>query len=135
MALADPKKAEAITNAPRPTTTSGVCSLLGMTNYCSKFIVNYASITVPLRGLTKKNIPFQWRLTHENALVELKTALTSASVMAYFDTGKCMEPTVDTNPIGLGARLQQHSSSRDDHKVIAYASRALSPVEQRYSQT
>ena len=32
------------------------------------------------------------------------------------------------NPTGLGARLQQHSSSRDDHKVIAYASRALSPV-------
>ena len=82
----DPKKVEAITNDPGPTTISGVCSLLGMTNYCSKFIVNYASITVPLRELTKKNIPFQWRLTHENAWVELKTALTFAPVMAYFDT-------------------------------------------------
>ena len=55
--------------------------------------------------------------------------------MAYFDTEKCTELTVDASPTGLGATLQQHSSSRDDRKVIAYTSRALSPVEQRYSQT
>ena len=131
----DPKKIEAITHAPRPTTITGVRSLLGMTNYCSKFIVNYASITAPLRDLTKINTPFQWRSTHENAWVKLKEALTSAPVMAYFDTQKCTELTLDASPTGLGAILQQHSPSRDDHKVIAYASRALSPVEQRYSQT
>jgi hypothetical protein len=56
----NPKKIEAITNAPRPTNVSGVRSLLGMTNYCSKFIANYASITTPLRQLTKKNAKFQW---------------------------------------------------------------------------
>jgi hypothetical protein len=55
--------------------------------------------------------------------------------MAYFDTTKCTELIVDASPTGLGAILQQHTPGNEDHKVIAYASRALSPVEQRYSQT
>ena len=131
----DPKKIAAITNAPRPTTVSGVRSLLGMTNYCSKFIMNYASITTPLRQLTKKNARFQWLPAHESAWKTLTRALTSAPVMAYFDTNKCTELIVDASPTGLGAILQQHTPDKQDHKVIAYASRALSPVEQRYSQT
>ena len=130
----DPKKVEAIANAPRPTNISGVRSLLSMTD-CSKFIVNYASHTTPLRELTKENTPFQWYPTHENAWVKFKIALTSAPLMAYCDTGKCTELTMDASPTGLGTILQQRSPSRDDHKILAYASRALSPVQQRYSQT
>jgi hypothetical protein len=72
---------------------------------------------------------------HENAWKTLTIALTSAPVMAYFDTTKCTELIVDASPTGLGAILQQHTPGNEDHKVIAYASRALSPVEQRYSQT
>ncbi|CAB3997330.1 Hypothetical predicted protein, partial [Paramuricea clavata] len=131
----DPKKIEAIVNAPRPTNVSGVRSLLGVTNYCSKFIANYASITTPLRQLTKKNAKFQWLPVHENAWKTLTKALTSAPVMAYFDITKCTELIVDASPTGLNAILQQHTPGNEDHKVIAYASRALSPVEQRYSQT
>ncbi|CAB4003757.1 Hypothetical predicted protein [Paramuricea clavata] len=97
----DPKKIAAIVNAPRPTNVSGVRSLL--------FIANYASITTPLRQLTKKNAKFQWLPVHENARKTLKKALTSAPVMAYFDTTKCTELIVDASPTGLGAILQQHT--------------------------
>ena len=47
----DPKKIDAFANTKQPTTVSEVRSLLGMANYSSKFIKNYATITEPLREL------------------------------------------------------------------------------------
>lgn len=44
----DPKRVEAFANTQRPTTASEVRGLLGMANYSSKFIKDYASITQPL---------------------------------------------------------------------------------------
>jgi hypothetical protein len=41
----DPKKVEAFANTQQPTTVSEVRSLLGMANYSSKFIKDYATIT------------------------------------------------------------------------------------------
>jgi transposase InsO family protein len=38
-------------------------------------------------------------------------------------------------PVGLSAILLQKSSGKDDRRVVAYASRSLSDVETRYSQT
>ena len=49
--------------------------------------------------------------------------------MAYFDQKKDTTILVDASPVGLGAILIQSG------KAICYASRALSDVEQRYSQT
>ena len=49
--------------------------------------------------------------------------------MSYFDPAKETQLCVDASPAGLAAIMSQ------DNKIIAYASRALSPVEQRYSQT
>ena len=49
--------------------------------------------------------------------------------MAYFDASKPTTVIVDACPSGLGALLTQ------DGRVISYASRALSSVESRYSQT
>ena len=49
--------------------------------------------------------------------------------MSYFDSRKQTEITVDASPVGLGGLLMQ------DGKVLSHASRALSDVESRYSQT
>ena len=49
--------------------------------------------------------------------------------MAYFDPKKTTDVIVDASPVGLGAILAQQG------KIISYASRALTDVEQRYSQT
>ena len=48
----DPKKVEAICNASPPQNASDIKSFLGMTQYVSRFIPNYATITAPLRLLT-----------------------------------------------------------------------------------
>ena len=41
----------------------------------------------------------------------------------------------DASPTGLSAILVQKSSASDDKRVVAYASRTLTPVEHWYSQT
>ena len=70
-----------------------------------------------------------WTGEQENSFQTLKDTLTSDTIMAYFDPSKETELWVDASPIGLAAILSQ------ENKIVSYASRALSPTEQRYSQT
>ena len=42
---------------------------------------------------------------------------------------------VDGSPFGLGAILAQREYQDHQYKIISYASRPLTPVERRYSQT
>ena len=65
----------------------------------------------------------------------VNAALTNKQVMSYFYLSKEAEVIVDASPTGLGAILLQRTPGQHDNKVIAYASRALTEVEQRYSQT
>lgn len=53
-------KIEAIVTMTQPTTVSEVRSLLGMTQYVSRFIQGYATITSPLRNLTQQEVPWTW---------------------------------------------------------------------------
>ncbi|CAB3998539.1 Transposon Tf2-9 poly [Paramuricea clavata] len=131
----DPQRVVDLQNVATPTTVQEVRSLLGMANYSSQYIPNFATITAPLRLLTKNDTPFVWTTAHKNAFDNLKAALTSAPCMAYFDIHKETFVVVDASPVGVSAILSQKSSNVANSKVIAYASRALSPVETRYSQT
>ena len=131
----DPTKVEAIKNVKPPTTISGVRSFLGMATYCAKFIPNFSSVSQPLRDLTKKDAAFQWSEEQERSFNSIKELLTSAKVLAYFDPHKQTELITDASPFGLSAILLQKSPGMDDRRVVAYASRSLSDVETRYSQT
>ena len=55
--------------------------------------------------------------------------------MAYFDTKKCNLVIVDRSPYGIRAILAQKEHNSQQYKILLYASRSLSPVEKRYSQT
>ena len=77
----DPKKVEANHNASPPQNTSDI----GMTQYVSRFIPNYATITAPLRFLTRQDTPWKWEQEERKALEELKEVLVGDEVMSYFD--------------------------------------------------
>ena len=125
----DPDKIRTINDTPEPTSVAEVRSFLGMCQYVARFISGYATTTEPLRNLTKKDTTWKWGNQEQQAFDKLKQVLTGAHVMANFDASKPRELTVDASPTGLGAILIQNG------KVIYYASRALTPTEQRYSQT
>ena len=125
----DPEKVTLIQNTEAPKNVSEVRSFLGMTQYVSRFIPGYAIKTEPLRALTKKDAPWKWTRKEAEAFEKLKQALSDTPVMAYFDSTQDTKVIVDASPVGIGAILTQND------RVISYASRALTPTEQRYSQT
>jgi len=126
---AEPKKIEAIKNTPIPKDIIEIRSFLAMTNYVGRFIPNYSTVTEPLRRLTKQNCKLEWNKEQQEAFDKLKEELVADRVMVYFDPRKETMLIVDASPVGLAAILTQEG------RIIAYASRALTDVESRYSQT
>lgn len=125
----DPKKVEAVRAAEPPTNASQVRSFLGMMTYSARFINGFATVSEPLRRLTVKDAEWTWGPEQQTAFQELKARMTDSATIAYYDPNASIEVFTDASPVGLGAVLVQ------DNKVVAYASRALTPVESRYSQT
>lgn len=96
----DPCKVESILKLAIPVNVSECRSLLGMTNYVSCFIPNYADVVRPIRELTKNNVNFVWDPEQEQSFNELKTKLLSKDVMAYFDPNQDTDVIVDASPSG-----------------------------------
>jgi len=107
---------------------------LDMTNFCNRFIPNYATLTEPLRRLTKKETAFAWQEEQQTTLDSLKNQFSPSTVMAFYNPTADTKLIVDAGPVGLGAILSQEPAD-GTYKPIAYGSRALTDIEQRYSQT
>ncbi|KAL7851862.1 hypothetical protein SRHO_G00176470 [Serrasalmus rhombeus] len=116
---ADPKKVTAIKEASAPDNPTEVRSLLGMATYCSRFIKDFASISAPLRELTKKGTPWHWGPEQAKALQTLKDSLTNETIMSYFDPDKQTELLVDASPVGLGAILYQLGKDETEREALA----------------
>ncbi len=128
----DPEKVQAIHNMTPPKSTSAVRSFLGMATYCAKFIPSFSDTSHPLRNLTNQNVQFQWSQEQQTSFENIKEMLSNDSTMAY---SKNTEQTTDASPVGLSAILSQKTPGTNNRKIVAFASRSLSDVETRYSQT
>lgn len=126
-------RVEAVQNAREPTCVSEVRSFLGLVNFSAKFIPNLAIVAEPLRKLCRQNVKFEWKSEQKEAFAELKSRLAKAETLAYFDKSARTEVIADAGPVGLGAVLVQWQNG--ERRVVYYASRVLSDVERRYSQT
>ena len=81
----------------------------------------------------KKNVRFVWGQEQDHAFYQLKKAVTHSDVLAYFKNDCTTRIVIDAFPVGLGAVLTQLQDGF--WRVISYASRSLTNVESRYSQT
>ena len=102
-------------------------------NFSAKFIPNLASVAEPLRRLCRQNTKFEWKQEQRDAFAELKSRLANAGTLAYFDRSAPTEVIADAGPVGLRAVLVQLQNG--ERRAVYYASRSLSDVERRYSQT
>ena len=127
------EKVKAVNEAREPQSVSEVKSFLGLVNFNARFIPDLATVAEPLRRLTKKGEPFVFGPEQQAAFTELKRRLTQAETLGYFDRSAKTKIIADASPVGLGAVLVQEHNG--DNRVICYASRGLSEVERRYSQT
>ena len=106
----------------------GVQRLIGMVKYLSTFLSSLSELCQPLRKLTHKDVGWQWTQEQEHAFKSLKVAVTQAPVLRYFSPQAQTEGQGDASQNGLGFVLLQEG------QPATYASRALNPAEQRYSQ-
>lgn len=131
---ADPKKVDAIKAFKRPTDVKQLRSFLGLANYCARFINDFSTTTAPLRDLTKKHQVWSWTSKHQQAFEKVKQDIAHDCTMAFYNPNYATQVTVDASPVGLGAMLSQ-AQPDGTFRNVAYASRSLSAVECRYSQT
>ncbi|RXN11392.1 Transposon Ty3-G Gag-Pol poly [Labeo rohita] len=128
----DPDKTRAVLQMKEPGTVSEVRSFLGMVNQLGKFIPCLAEKDRPLRDLLSKRNHWGWGKAQQEAFSELKRELSSTPVLALYNPNKELKLSADTSSYGLGAVLLQ--KEEEQWKPVVYASRSLTPTEQRYAQ-
>ena len=121
----DPKKVEAIHKMPPPEEPQELQKFLGMTTYLSLFIPSLSTFTDPLQELLQKDSEFTWNNSYQEAFDAVKQMVCKDTTLRYFDSWKPIVIQVDVSQKGLGAALLQ------DGCPIAFASKALTPMEQR----
>jgi hypothetical protein len=80
-----------------------------------------------LRGLLKKGADFQWTQKHHKTFNSLKDMISKEVTLAYYDPKKETTLQVDASTRGLGSVILQ------EDRPIAFASKSLTPTEQRYA--
>lgn len=123
----DPDKVASIKSIPPPENVKDLQRFLGMVQYLSPFVAHMADHTDALRGLLRKDSEWQWTATHQRAFEALKERISESTTLTYFDPRKPTVIQVDASQKGVGAALLQ------DNKPVAFASKALTPTEQRYA--
>lgn len=97
------------------------------------FIPDFATTADPLRKLARKGEPLVWGEEQEISFQKLKGQVASAPALAYFVKNPCIRVIAVASQVGLEAVLVQEKGGKS--RAIYYASRSLSQVERRYSQT
>lgn len=128
------EKVNAIQNFRKPTSCQEVKSFLGLVTFIDRFLVNRAERTEHLRHLAKSE-QFYWTDKEDEEFESLRNLSTyTIRKLGYYNPRDKTELYVDASPTGLGAILIQFDS-QSMPRVIACASKALTPTEQRYPQT
>ena len=87
----------------------------------------------PLRDLLSKQNAWVWGESQQRAFQEIKQELSSAPILALYDPNLDTVVSADASSFGLGAVLMQKQPDASWRPVV-YASRSLTPTEQRYAQ-
>ena len=152
----DPKATNAVTAMKhlKPQTVGEVRRLMGLLGVYRRHIKNFAQTAKPIYDLlnhdlpkekntnpTRQNprlrsgqlpssLPVEWGPSHQSALDVLIDKITSPPLLAYPDYDAPFIVHTDASQDGLGAVLYQKQNGTT--RVIAYASRTLTPCEQNY---
>ena len=125
----DPKNIDAIIQMPVPQNKAQLQSFIGLCNYLTCYVPHLTDILSPLCTITAKASEFQWEKLHSDAFARAKQVIANSCTLQYFNSEDPIVIQVDASSIGVGAALLQQGC------VVSYHSRALTPTQQRYSNT
>lgn len=117
----DAKNIQVVLQWPVPSNVKEVRGFLGLAGYYCKFVRHFGILSRPLTNLLKKNVIFHWTAETQASFDALKTALTSAPVLALPDFSKTFEIETYASAVGVGAVLMQEGHP------LAFLSKALGP--------
>ncbi|GJP33995.1 hypothetical protein CLOM_g18479 [Closterium sp. NIES-68] len=126
----DAKKIEAVRTWKTPENVKELQQFLGFANYYNRFVPQYAKLAAPLTNLLKKNTPYKWETKHQEAVEQLKQALTSAPVLILPDPERDYVIEADASDQAVGAVLMQDQGN--GLQPIAYLSKKLHGAELNY---
>ncbi len=123
-----PAKVNAVANMELPSTREQLRSFLGLATYVGqRFISYYSSLVAPLWDMLKPNSIFEWTSSSTNSFKSLCSSIAGVSSLSWFSPSLPSTIYTDASGLGIGCCLMQEG------KPVAYASRRLTAVEQRYS--
>ncbi len=116
----NPDKVQKVRDWPTPQSAPEVQNILGLAGYCRTFIPAYARVAVTLTRLTEKGREFMWTQEYDAAFNDLKTALTSAPILAYPDLSPNALPFIldtDASSHAIGGVLSQVLPDGKEHVI------------------
>ena len=122
------ERVAAVEKIPPPKTLRQLRRFLGILQYESKFIINYAKELIPLRELLKKGQRWDWTEERQKAFENVKLLFRNAILLEIPDPDGIYYIFTDASIKYYGAVLTQIDSYGERH-IIATASKALNSVE------
>lgn len=113
-----PRKVDAIENFPNPRNVHEVRRFLGLTSFFRRFVKRYAHRSESLTKLLRKDVPFTWGREQQEAMDDLKHALTSQPVLAMYNPRARTELHTDASAEGLAGMLLQEGEDGHLHLVF-----------------
>lgn len=128
-----PSKTKAIADMPKPTNLPQLRSFLGMVNHYAKFIPHLSDRLRPFYALLKKDVSWSWTSQCDSVFKSIKNTLVSPLALTHYDPSLPLVLAADASNSGVGAVLY-HRYDDGVEKVIAHASKSLTPTESNYAQ-
>jgi hypothetical protein len=129
----NPEKAKEIVDWPRPTLRKVVQQLLGLWNFCRRFIHNFSAIVSQITDLVRQDIKFGWGEAQEAAFLKITILFTSGKtpILRHYDPDRPALLESDASDFAIAGILSQKFEDGKVHPV-RFVSRKLNPAELKY---
>ena len=125
-------KLQAVLDMPPPHDVSSLRSFLGHVTFYNKFLPPSLSKTLhPFYHLLKKEVKWQWSKAEQEAFKEVKSLLSSDSVLVHYNPDLPLGLSTDASIVGIGAVLF-HRYPDGSERPIYNISKCLSETQKRY---
>src|SRR5258708_20672104 len=104
----DPVKVQGVTDWLQPAKVKDVQSFIGFVNFYRRFIHNFSKIARPLHVLTRKSKDWSWGAAKQQAFDALKSAVTSAPMLAFPSKSRPFHLECDASNFTMGPVLSLH---------------------------